>query len=115
MIQHGPMGECWHMHAGKNDGTPYRLDSMESMMHDSMDPMMAERRFRNNSKLVVEAIAHHLMEDEEEKAKTITAAADMVNDFTSWMQRIGNYQTKSMIELADSIRANFGVQDSETF
>jgi hypothetical protein len=39
----------------------------------------------------------------------------MVNDFTSWMQRIGQYQTKSTIELADSIRANFGQADADTF
>ena len=39
----------------------------------------------------------------------------MVNDFTSWMQRVGNYQTKSMIELADNIRANFGMQEAEAF
>jgi hypothetical protein len=56
-----------------------------------------------------------LSEDEEGKAKTITAGADMVNDFTTWMTRIGQYQTKSMIELADTIRANFGQQEAETF
>ena len=31
------------------------------------------------------------------------------------MQRVGQYQTKSMIERADSIRANFGAQEAETF
>ena len=39
----------------------------------------------------------------------------MVNDFTSWMQRIGQYQTKSMIELADNIKANFGAEEAERF
>jgi hypothetical protein len=39
----------------------------------------------------------------------------MVNDFTSWMQRVGQYQTKAMIELADSIRADFGQEQAETF
>ena len=64
---------------------------------------------------IAEGVASFLAEDEEGKAKSITAAADMVNDFTSWMQRVGNYQTKSMIELADNIRANFGMQEAETF
>lgn len=64
---------------------------------------------------IAEGIATYIAEDEEGKAKSITAAADMVNDFTSWMQRVGNYQTKSMIELADNIRANFGMQEAETF
>ena len=64
---------------------------------------------------IAEGIANYIAEDEEGKAKSITAAADMVNDFTSWMQRVGNYQTKSMIELADNIRANFGMQEAEAF
>ena len=66
-------------------------------------------------KFISEGIASYIAEDEEGKAKSITAAADMVNDFTSWMQRVGNYQTKSMIELADNIRANFGMQEAEQF
>ena len=56
-----------------------------------------------------------LNEDEEGKAKAITAAGDIVNDYTSWMQRVGQYQTKSMIELADAIRADFGTTESEAF
>ena len=64
---------------------------------------------------ITESIARFIAEDEEGKAKSITAGLDMVNDFTSWMQRVGNYQTKSMIELADNIRANFGMQEAETF
>ena len=70
---------------------------------------------RAYQQFIAEGIANYIAEDEEGKAKSITAAADMVNDFTSWMQRVGNYQTKSMIELADNIRANFGMQEAETF
>jgi hypothetical protein len=71
--------------------------------------------FRKNVELVNEGLIRFLKEDEEGKAKAITAASDMVNDFTSWMQRVGQYQTKSMIELADAIRADFGAQEAETF
>jgi len=71
--------------------------------------------FRKNVDLVNEGLIRFLKEDEEGKAKAITAASDMVNDFTSWMQRVGQYQTKSMIELADAIRADFGQQESEAF
>ena len=39
----------------------------------------------------------------------------MVNDYTSWMQRVGQYQTKTMIELADAIKADFGAQEAEAF
>lgn len=71
--------------------------------------------FKHNVKFVNESLQFLLNEDEEGKAKAITAASDIVNDFTSWMQRVGQYQTKSMIELADSIKANFGAAEAETF
>ena len=71
--------------------------------------------FRRHVKIVNESIAYLLQEDEEGKAKAITAAGDMVNDYTSWMQRVGQYQTKSMIELADAIRADFGPSEAEAF
>lgn len=74
-----------------------------------------ESRLLEDSRTIIEAVVYYLREDEEGKAKAITSGVDMVNDFTSWMQRVANYQTKTMIELADSIRANFGVQESETF
>jgi hypothetical protein len=71
--------------------------------------------FKHNVRFVNESINYLLNEDEEGKAKAITAAGDMVNDFTSWMQRVGQYQTKTMIELADAIKADFGAAESEAF
>jgi hypothetical protein len=74
-----------------------------------------ESVYRHNVRFVNESLQFLLMEDEEAKAKTITAASDIVNDYTSWMQRVGQYQTKALIELADSIRAEFGQAEAETF
>jgi hypothetical protein len=74
-----------------------------------------ESQFKHNVKFVNESIGYLLQEDEEGKAKTITAAGDMVNDFTSWMQRVGQYQTKAIIELSDEIRAEFGQAEAEQF
>ena len=71
--------------------------------------------FKRHVKIVNESLAALLAEDEEGKAKAITAAGDMVNDYTSWMQRVGQYQTKTMIELADAIKADFGAAEAETF
>jgi len=71
--------------------------------------------YRHNINFINESLVYLLSEDEEGKAKAITAAGDMVKDFTSWMQRVGQYQTKAMIELADAIRADFGVHEAETF
>jgi len=76
---------------------------------------LEESQFKHNVRFVNESIGFLLKEDEEAKAKTITAAGDIVNDFTGWMQRIGQYQTKAIIELADSIRAEFGAAESEAF
>ena len=128
MIQHGPDGKKWHMHSGINKGRPYPIE--EGVMAGAAGvgtpglggvpggPVTAaesRKIFRARKELVAESIAQYLAEDEEGKAKAITAGADMVNDFTSWMQRVGNYQTKSMIELSDNIRANFGMQEAEAF
>jgi len=76
---------------------------------------LEESQFKHNVRFVNESIGFYLSEDEEGKAKAITAAGDIVNDFTSWMQRVGSYQTKSMIELADAIRADFGQAEAEAF
>ena len=70
---------------------------------------------RAHQYIIIEGLKKFIAEDEEGKAKDITAGTDMVNDFTSWMQRVGQYQTKSMIELADSIRANFGQAEADQF
>ena len=75
----------------------------------------SQQIFKHNVRVVNESLAYLLSENEEEKAKSITAAGDIVNDFTSWMQRVGQYQTKSMIELSDKIRADFGPAEAEAF
>ena len=87
----------------------------KNMKKKAVKESSSELLHRAYQQFIAEGIATYIAEDEEGKAKSITAAADMVNDFTSWMQRVGNYQTKSMIELADNIRANFGMQEAETF
>ena len=76
---------------------------------------LEESNFKHNVRFVNESLQFLLAEDEEGKAKAITAAGDMVNDFTGWMQRVGQYQTKSMIELADAIKADFGPTEAEAF
>lgn len=75
----------------------------------------AQSIFRRNVRIVNENLARMIYENEEEKAKAITAASDIVNDYTSWMQRVGQYQTKALIELADAIRSDFGAAEAETF
>jgi hypothetical protein len=99
--------------AGKNYGgkdAPKAPDSDKKVKKS-----MKESAFKHNVRFVNESLQFLLAEDEEGKAKAITAAGDMVNDYTSWMQRVGQYQTKTMIELADAIKADFGAAEAEAF
>ena len=99
--------------AGKNYGgkdAPKAPDSDKKAKKS-----MKESQFKHNVRFVNESLDFLLQEDEEGKAKAITAAGDIVNDYTSWMQRVGQYQTKTMIELADAIKADFGAAEAEQF
>ncbi len=91
-----------------------RVDMLKSAEKDGR-LKEANQIFKHHVRIVNDSIAALLAEDEEGKAKAITAAGDIVNDYTSWMQRVGQYQTKSMIELADAIRADFGAAEAEAF
>lgn len=94
-------------HNGKLDAKDFELLRAKKSMKESV--------FKLHVRLVNESLKYLIMEDEEGKAKAITAASDMVNDYTTWMQRVGQYQTKSMIELADSIRGEFGQAEADSF
>jgi len=127
--------ECMGMYEGKDEGKPgknfakiakdsgKRYGSKEAgervagkiRADKAKAGTLEESNFKHNVRFVNESLAFLLQEDEEGKAKAITAAGDMVNDFTSWMQRVGQYQTKTMIELADAIKADFGAQEAEVF
>jgi hypothetical protein len=101
--------------AGKNYGGQDAPKTPDSDKKPSAKKPMKESQFKHNVRFVNESLQFLLAEDEEGKAKAITAAGDMVNDYTSWMQRVGQYQTKTMIELADAIKADFGAAEAEAF
>ena len=98
-------------------GTAGYRDRIAMLKSAEKDGRLKESQsiFKRHVKIVNESLAALLAEDEEGKAKAITAAGDMVNDYTSWMQRVGQYQTKTMIELADAIKADFGAAEAEAF
>lgn len=68
-----------------------------------------------NLKTLKEGIEYYLIESEEEKAQIIAAGLDMIEDFTSWMQRIGQYQTKTSLEMGDDIRNEWGMEKASQF
>jgi hypothetical protein len=110
MCQDGKsVAEICKMHPNCNQS------ELKKMVADCKKKMVKESAFKHNVRFVNESIGFYLSEDEEGKAKTITAAGDIVNDFTSWMQRVGQYQTKAIIELSDEIRAEFGQSEAEAF
>jgi len=94
---------------------PKKEDEKSKKTPMKKDKKKVSESYVASYKVIVEGLRRAINEDEEGKAKDITAGADMVNDFTSWMQRVGQFQTKSMIELADSIRSNFTQAESEAF
>jgi hypothetical protein len=94
---------------------PEKKVKKESVAKKSSKLEEAHSIYKRHVAIVNESLAALLAEDEEGKAKAITAAGDMVNDYTSWMQRVGQYQTKTMIELADAIKADFGAAEAEAF
>jgi hypothetical protein len=54
-------------------------------------------------------------EGAEESAQLVMAAKDMVDKITGWMEDTASMQTETMLELADAIRDEMGVEQSEQF
>lgn len=56
-----------------------------------------------------------LREGAEDQAEIVMAAKDMVDRVTNWMEDTAEMQTESMLELADAIRDEMGVEQSGAF
>ena len=54
-------------------------------------------------------------EGKEDEAELVMAAKDMVDRVTGWMEDTAEMQTESMLELADAIRDELGIQQSDAF
>ena len=57
----------------------------------------------------------NVKEGAEEEATLVMAAKDMVDRVTGWMEDTAEMQTESMLELADKIRDEMGIDKSEEF
>ena len=60
-------------------------------------------------------IIKDLKEGKEDEAELVMASKDMVDRVTSWMEDTAEMQTESMLELADAIRDEMGMQQSDAF
>ena len=57
----------------------------------------------------------NLIEGKEDEAELVMAAKDMVTRVTTWMEDTAEMQTESMLELADAIRDEMGMAESDNF
>ena len=62
-----------------------------------------------------EANEEVIKEGAEDQAEIVMAAKDMVDRVTNWMEDTAEMQTESMLELADAIRDEMGVDQSTQF
>ena len=56
-----------------------------------------------------------IKEGAEESAQLVMASKDMVDKVTGWMENTASMQTETMLELADAVRDEMGVEKSEQF
>ena len=56
-----------------------------------------------------------IKEGAEENAQLVMASKDMVDKVTGWMEDTASMQTETMLELADAVRDEMGVEKSEQF
>ena len=54
-------------------------------------------------------------EGKEDEAELVMASKDMVDRVTGWMEDTAEMQTESMLELADAIRDELGLEQSDAF
>ena len=74
---------------------------------DKEEPMKKAVKDKKKKKAVKEGA--------EDNAEIIMAAKDMVDRVTNWMEDTAEMQTESMLELADAIRDEMGVDQSTQF
>jgi CRISPR/Cas system-associated protein endoribonuclease Cas2 len=105
---------------GKVDSTDKYLKNRRTVISKNVKGKPSAKskkptKLAKNLNTLKESIEYYLIESEEEKAQIIAAGLDMIEDFTSWMQRIGQYQTKTSLEMSDDIRNEWGMEKSGQF
>jgi hypothetical protein len=68
---------------------------------------------KNDKKKVEEKTK--IKEGKEDEAELVMASKDMVDRVTGWMEDTAEMQTESMLELADAIRDELGLEQSDAF
>ena len=80
-----------------------------------LDVLNAALNERDDVAVAIDEAIEQVNEGEEDKAELVMAAKDMVDRVTGWMEDTAEMQTESMLELADAIRDEMGVDQSQAF
>jgi hypothetical protein len=88
-----------------------RIDLGES----DQEELVAELTTRYDLRESVANYIVYLAEGEEDKAKNIMAAKDMVERITGWLEDTAQLKAEALLELLDSIRENQGSDVAQSF
>ena len=97
------------------DGDGDKKEPMKKAAKDKKSKGIKAMIDAGNKKADAEAKESVVREGAEDNAEIIMAAKDMVDRVTNWMEDTAEMQTESMLELADAIRDEMGVDSSTAF
>jgi len=91
-------------------------DAMQAMMEPFLN-MQGVQRLKALKRGMPEAVGESKVVNEgaEESAELVMAAKDMVDRFTAFLEDVAEMGAEGMLELADSIRDEMGIEKSEAF
>ncbi len=91
-------------------------DAMQAMMEPFLN-MQGVQRLKALKRGMPEAVGESKVVNEgaEESAELVMAAKDMVDRFTAFLEDVAEMGAEGMLELADSIRDEMGVEKAEAF
>ena len=104
--------------AKKNESTIKEGGVKKMMMADAEKMSLADfikKYGKENADQWKEMNESTIKEGKEDEAELVMAAKDMVTRVTSWMEDTAEMQTESMLELADAIRDEMGMAESDNF
>jgi hypothetical protein len=97
------------------DGDGDKKEPMKKAAKDKKSKGIKAMVDAGNKKADAEAKESVVREGAEDNAEIIMAAKDMVDRVTNWMEDTAEMQTESMLELADAIRDEMGMDQSTQF
>tara|TARA_B100000035_G_scaffold300311_1_gene295855 strand:+ start:2985 stop:3890 length:906 start_codon:yes stop_codon:yes gene_type:complete len=92
-----------------------KKEPMKKAIKDKKSKGIQAMKDAGNKKADAEAKESVVREGAEDQAEIVMAAKDMVDRVTGWMEDTAEMKTESMLDLADAIRDEMGVEQSNAF